>query len=197
MAGKEVRRDPGLVLLATTSLYGAGSSQYNRLKFAVSSVGGIGAATMAYVELGRSEGFGSFHFSKETVRMAHGLLGRQLSRRKVNSIFGEGVNPLMRKMREALNLVNLPSEILLHHGNKRIVYGVPLAKNFRNILLGLDGKPAYFLPLSDAEVKTARLAEYWRRRWLAGRINNAEVLAEVKKHTTSYPIRHGARVELA
>jgi hypothetical protein len=103
------------------------------------AVGGSEPDTMGYFELGESECFGSFHFSKETVRIAQGLLGRLESGRKVNSIFGEGVNPLMRKMREALNMVGLPSEILLRHGNQRIIYGVPLAKNFRHVLLGLDG----------------------------------------------------------
>ena len=196
MAGKEIRRDPQLVLLATTSLYGLGSSQYNRLKFSIEAVGGSGGGTMGFLELGKSEGFGSFHFSKETVRIAQGLLGRLESGRKVNSIFGEGVNPLMRKMREALNMVSLPSEILLRHGNQRIIYGVPLAKNFRRVLLGLDNRPHYLLPLSDAEAKTMNLAEFWRTRWLSARINNSDVLKEVGAHRLSYPIRHGARVYL-
>jgi hypothetical protein len=72
-----------------------------------------------------------------------------LQGRKVNSIFGEGVNPLMRKMREALTLVGLPSDMLLKHGNRRIVYGIPLAENFRRLLLGLETKPHYVVPQSD------------------------------------------------
>jgi len=196
MAGKAVRRDPQLVLLATTSLYGVGSSQYNRLNFSADSVGGNIPDKMGYQELGKSEGFGSFHFSKETVRIAQGLLGRMESGRKVNSIFGEGVNPLMRKMREALNMVNLPSEILLRHGNKRIIYGIPLARNFRRVLLGLDDRPNYLLGLDDPQEKTDRLADFWRRRWLSGRIDNGSVLQEVQSHQLSYPIRHGARVVL-
>jgi hypothetical protein len=196
MAGKEVRRDPQLVLLATTSLYGAGSSQYNRLTFSSLAVGGIEPDKMGFFELGKSEGFGSFHFSKETVRLAQGLLGRLESGRKVNSIFGEGVNPLMRKMREALNMVALPSEILLRHGNQRIIYGVPLAKNFRNVLLGLDNRPRYFLPLADSSAKTSELADFWRTRWLSPRVGNIQVLNEVAAHKLSYPVQHGARVSL-
>lgn len=197
MAGKEVHRDPQLVLLATTSLYGAGSSQYNRLKLPVMQViGGDSKESVGFIELGKSEGFGSFHFSKETIRVAHGLLGRLESGRKVNSIFGEGVNPLMRKMREALNIVRLPSEILLRHGNQRIIYGVPLAKNFREILLGMDSRPAYLVPLSDPAVKTKLLVKYWSRRWLSARIDKEEVLSSVSSHRLSYPIQHGARVIL-
>jgi hypothetical protein len=197
MAGKEVRRDPQLVLLATTSLYGAGSSQYNRLKLPLKQVtGGDSEENVGFIELGKSEGFGSFHFSKETIRVAHGLLGRLESGRKVNSIFGEGVNPLMRKMREALNIVRLPSEIVLRHGNQRIIYGVPLARNFREILLGMDSRPAYLVALSDPAVKTKMLVKYWTRRWLSARIDNEEVLSSVSSHRLSYPIQHGARVIL-
>jgi len=196
MAGKEIRRDPQLVLLATTSLYEVGSSQYNRIKVPAHLVGGAKSATVAYIELGKSEGFGSFQFSKETVRVAHALLGRLEGGRKVNSIFGEGVNPLMRKMREALNAVNLPSEVILRHGNRRIVFAVPLAKNFREVLMGMDRRPVYLLPKNDPENVTRALADYWRRRWLEKRIENDSVLLHVARNTLSYPIEHGARVPL-
>jgi hypothetical protein len=196
MAGKEIRRNPQLVLLATTSLYGGGSSQYNRLRFPVSELGGETSDVLGFYELGRSEGFGSFHFSKETVRIAQALLGRLESGRKVNSIFGEGVNPLMRKMREALTMVGLPSDILLRHGNKRIIYGVPLAKNFRALLLGLESRPVYYLPLSEAVSKTESLSAFWRHRWLSKRIDNEDVLLQVEHHKLTHPVRHGAKVAL-
>ncbi len=64
------------------------------------------------------------------------LIGRSKDARKVNSIFGERVNPLMRKIREGMELLGLPSEVLMNHGNKRVVYGVALARNFRDLLLG-------------------------------------------------------------
>ncbi|MBB5338962.1 Druantia anti-phage system protein DruA [Tunturiibacter gelidoferens] len=102
MAAKEVHRDPQLVLMATTSLYGVGSSQYNRIRVPAELVGGNAGESVGFIELGKSEGFGSFHFSKETIKVAQALLGRLDGGRKVNSIFGEGVNPLMRKLREAL-----------------------------------------------------------------------------------------------
>jgi hypothetical protein len=39
MKGDTVVRSPNLVLLATTSLYGVGSSQYNRVRVPVAEVG--------------------------------------------------------------------------------------------------------------------------------------------------------------
>ena len=196
MAAKEVYRDPQLVLMATTSLYGVGSSQYNRIRVPAELVGGDEGESIGFLELGKSEGFGSFHFSKETVKVAQALLGRLDGGRKVNSIFGEGVNPLMRKLREALNAVNLPSELMLRHGNRRIIYAVPLARNFKNVLMGIDQRASYIIPAGAGEGSTVLLAEYWRQRWLDKRIENDSVLADVATNRLSYPIVHGARIIL-
>jgi hypothetical protein len=196
MKGKKVQRNPKLVLLCTTSLYGTGSSQYNRIKVPAALAGGAPESVVAYEELGTSEGFGSFHFSKETLRLADAMLGRSKNGRKVNSIFGEGVNPLMRKIREALELMDLPSDALLRHGDKRIVYGIPLAANFRSYLLGLDTQPRYIIPQKNATRGTHLLAAYWHNRWLAKRSDSPEVLQKISLHTLSYPVRHGAQVPL-
>ena len=63
-------------------------------------------------------------------------------------------------------------------------------------LLGLHSRPHYFLSAKKAKQHTEMLAEFWRKRWLSGRITRAGVLEEVVKHTLSYPITHGARVQL-
>jgi len=196
MKGKRVTREPKLVLLCTTSLYGHGSSQYNRIKIPADAFGGKASDTLRYEELGTSEGFGSFQFSKESLRMVDALLGRSSNGRKVNSIFGEGVNPLMRKIREALSSVNLPPTVLLKHGNKRIVYGIALARNFREVLLGTDVRAHYIVPQAPAAGGSKLLVEYWMRRWLSKRVLNAEVLAEVARHSLAYPIHHGAQVPI-
>jgi hypothetical protein len=96
MKGRAVKRAPQLVLLGTTSLYGTGSSQYNRIKVPADAVGGKPGLHVAYVELGKSRGYGSFHFSKATLDHIKIFLSRRIEGRRVNSIFGEGVNPLMR-----------------------------------------------------------------------------------------------------
>jgi hypothetical protein len=188
--GKRVSKVPKLVLLCTTSLYGNGSSQYNRLKIP------IGKAILEYQELGSSEGFGSFHIGKETIRLIDVLLGRAAQGRKVNSIFGEGVNPLMRKIREALDMLGLPSTPFLRHGNKRIVYGVSLASNFREVLCGLDSKPKYLIPQKSPALQTQALYRHWSNRWLLNRMANPEILASVATHTLAYPVRHGAQAPI-
>ena len=108
MRGASVKRSAQLVLLCTTSLYGSALNQYSRVKLPARLIGGRGDATIEYENLGVSEGFGSFHFSKDSLRMMATLLGRSKESRKVNSIFGEGVNPLMRKIRVRSGLARPP-----------------------------------------------------------------------------------------
>ena len=95
-------------------------------------------------------------------------------------------------IREALDLVGLPSNRLLLHGNPRLVYGVQLARNSGRFLLGLDVEPSFVLPQTAPETATAGIAAFWSRRWLEKRIDNAAVLARAERHTLSHPISHGA-----
>lgn len=196
MRGASVKREAQLVLLCTTSLYGSALNQYSRLKVPAGLVGGKPDERIEYECLGTSEGFGSFQFSKDSLRMIGMLLGRSKEARKVNSIFGEGVNPLMRKIREGLALLGLPADVLLKHGSKRLVYGVVLARNFQEFLLGLSDSPRYVIPQTRAKYRTELIADYWRQRWLVKRMSKPGMLDEVARHTCVYPIRHGAQVEL-
>jgi hypothetical protein len=196
MRGAAVTRKAQLVLLCTTSLYGSLLNQYSRVKIAAEFFGGKKGDKVEYEVVGMSEGFGSFHFSKETLRLMEMLIGRANEARKVNSIFGEGVNPLMRKIREALSQLGLPDDLLLKHGSKRVVYGIPLASNFREVLLGLADVPHYTVPQTKEKLRTETLADYWRQRWLLRRLEKPGILEEVAKHTMVYPIRHGAQVQL-
>jgi hypothetical protein len=112
MKGAAVVWPPNLVLLATTSLYGVGSSQYNRVRVPLDAVGGKAGGMLAYTELGVSRSFGSYHFSTASLDYLETLIPRGDDSRKVNSIFGEDVNPLMRKLRDGLAEVGLPADEL-------------------------------------------------------------------------------------
>lgn len=194
MSGRKIKRNQDLVLLNTTSLYGIGSSQYNRIKIPANEIGGNEKDKIEFMNLGFSKGYGSFQFSKETIDLIHHLVGRKREGRVVNSIFGEGANPLMRKLREGLELVGFPSAEILNHGNKRILYSVPLSRNFRNVLLGLESKPKYYIPQSKRAYRTQLLVNYWLKRWLINRIKNPQIIERVEEHTLDHPITHGARV---
>jgi hypothetical protein len=194
MAGRAVRRKPALVFLGTTSLYDVASSQYNRLRVPAEEVGGRAGGRLEYVNLGRTVGFGSYQFSQQTMAALEVLLARSRRGRQVNSIFGEGVNPKLRKVRAALELAGLRSDLFLRHGSPRIVYGVALAENTRDVLLGRASRARYIVPLRPEG--TVAIVAFWRRRWLSPRVERPDVLECVASHDLTYPVRHGARVLL-
>jgi hypothetical protein len=194
MAARAIRRRPNLVLLGTTSLYGVASSQYNRVRMPAGMVGATG--DVEFVRLGRTAGFGSYHFSRDTIAELEAVAAGARRGRQVNSIFGEGVNPKLRKVRGGLDAVGLPSDALLQHGSPRLIYGVPLASNFRDVLLGKAKRPKYLLPQSPAGAAGEAIAAYWRKRWLGPRVLRPDILPAVAEHSLSYPVTHGARVTL-
>ena len=160
-------------------------------------LGGKADERVEFQSLGLSEGFGSFHFSKETLRLMSMLIGLgQRKPGKANSIFGEGVNPLMRKIREALEQRGSPSDNPLSTETNESCTGFLSPRNFRDVLLGLSDTARYYIPLTRERYRTELLADFWRQRWLLKRLEKLGILDEVATHTVVYPIRHGAQVVL-
>jgi hypothetical protein len=193
MAGRAVVREPKLVYFGTTSLYGNGSSQYNRIKIPADTLGGSPTDKIEFRKLGSSESFGTSQFSDETVVALVECMRQSSNGERVNSIFGEGVSPRLRKVREGLDLLGLPTETLLRHRRKRTVYGVLVAKNGLEYLLGIDKAPKYFFKKRGIQSVEA-IVGWWVQRWLHSRINSDAVLEQVAKHDHILPMRHGARV---
>jgi hypothetical protein len=192
MAGRAVRRRPKLVLLGTTSLYDVASSQYNRLQIPATGSAGSEGTAVRFALVGATQGYGSYHFSSSTMRLLETMMARRRSGRRVNSIFGEGVSPKLRKVRMSLDALGLPANSLLQHGSRRLIYMIALATNFREVLLSLADEPSYILPPSDRTA--AHISDYWMERWLQRRIEREDALERVRKHTLVRPIQHGARV---
>ena len=195
IAGRPIIRPPNLVYLGTTSLYGNGSSQYNRIRIPANLLGGTSDAHLEYKEIGQSESFGTSQFSDETVGAVVDYLNQCTDGNRVQSIFGEGSSPRLRKIREGLALIGFPDHALLQHGRRRGVYGVMLASNARDYLIGLDETPEYLVPI-EGETGDQAIVSWWRNRWLSGRIQSDKVLKQVAKHQQIHPVCHGARVRL-
>lgn len=194
-AGRPVQRQPDLALLATTSLYG-NSSQYNRISIPCERLGGVRGSVVRYHETGRSEAYGTSHFSEETVEALSALVSQSENGVRVNSIFGEGQSPKLRKIRDGLDLLGFPSDPLLRHGRRRVVYCIPLVHNVRDFLIGLDSKPDYLVPQGSPRERTEAIVQWWRERWMRPRALRPETAAAIDAHTLVYPIRHGAKVTL-
>jgi hypothetical protein len=195
LAGEPVIRGADLAALTTTSLYGVGSSQYNRVSIPA-HVLGVEGAGLRYQLLGKSESYGTSQFSEPTVSSLVALVQQTRGGQRVNSIFGEGASPRLRKIREGLDLLGLPSNQLLRHGRQRLVYGVALVENPFEFLMGLDSTPHFLMDRRhDADV-TQGIVQWWSDRWLRSRVKSDEVLQAVAQHNLTHPVAHGARVSL-
>jgi hypothetical protein len=170
MAGRPVFRAPSVCVLTTTSLYGVAASQYNRLKLSVPHDGG--ALPVRWQELGLTEGFGTVHLGTATLDALRALSVSRRGSRNVNNVFGEGVSPRLRQVREALEDLGINSSAVLQHSAARIVYGLELFDGARDALL-TNRCTEQVLPSVDG------IARAWRERWLARRIEREDVLAGV------------------
>ena len=193
IAARNVVRSANLIYLGTTSLYGAGSSQYNRLKIPADVLDS--STDLEFVPLGRSRSFGTSHLSQETVSALADLAEQAQRGARVKSIFGEGASPKFRKVREGMDLLGWPSEELLRHRRERIIYGVELAAAPSDYLLRRRDRPDYLFD-PDLEDDVARISDWWRVRWMAPRSQREGIANAVAQHTLQRPVRHGARVDL-
>lgn len=173
MAGRAISKPADLRILTTTSLYGVGSSQYNRLAL----------SHIAYPELqqdlrwdpiGRSltGGFGTLHLGAETAQALRGMAVLRHDARRVNNRFGEGTSPRLRQIREGLDALGLKSDAILHHANPRLFYGCELDASAREALVGMAT-----VNVQSPEVRD--IAAAWRRRWLSARVEREDTLAKL------------------
>ena len=175
MAGRVIHKPATLRILTTTSLYGVGSSQYNRLALRAADHPNL-PYDVKWGAIGKSltGGFGTLHLGGETANALRSMALARHDSRRVNNRFGEGTSPRLRQIREGLDALGLKSDAILHHATPRIFYGCELNPGARAALVGL-GSPD---PCSPS---AAAIAEAWRRRWLTGRILRGETLDELAR----------------
>jgi hypothetical protein len=196
MAGHAVTRSADLVFISTTSMYGQRPNQYDRVCIPCGRVEEGHTGAIRYEYLGTTRGLGTYHLSDETTDRLSELLSQSRQGQRVHSIFGEGANPRMRKLRDGFMELGLPADELLTHGTPRVTYGVALIENLQMYLLGIERKPRYYLTKKNAERASERIARWWLERWAARRVLREEVRERVAQQTLVNPIRHAARVEL-
>lgn len=168
MKGADFARDANLVLLGTTSLYHVGSSQYNRVHFP-----GV-HGKVEYKLLGKTEGYGSVHFSQKTYGIIQQLLQAEATTQSYT--FAAGVNYKLRSMSAALGLLGLQK--LQKHATPRLVFVVPTAHNWREYLTGQASEPHWqFNNLEDPIDETQQIIDHWKKRWFVKRAQRPETLA--------------------
>lgn len=174
MAGRAIYRPAELKVLTTTSLYGNGSSQYNRLRLRAADFDVLDH-DIEWRQLAKTAGFGTAHLGPTTVRVLREVSERMYRARRINNRFGEGASPRMRQIREAVEALGIDASAVLHHATPRIFYGCELHPGAINELVGL-------YPSTENHGQPASvIASLWRQRWLTKRIQSADVLGEVAK----------------
>jgi len=126
----KVKKDAHLVLATTTSALGR-SSVYNRLHL---------PGLVEFIKIGTTEGWGHFLVTDDIFKQVRLVLKAYNDPYYDNYKFGQGPNWRLRALRKACTLLNMDSD-LLRHGIKREAYAIPLATNWKQILLGLENKP--------------------------------------------------------
>jgi hypothetical protein len=142
-----------LVLLTTTSALGR-SSLYNRLTLP----GGLD-----FLRIGTTRGFGHFHLSGQIFDRLRAYLAAIGHPYATGNRFGMGPNWKIRVIRVALDELGIEANAILKHGIERDVYAIPLAKNYRQILLG-DHTNVRSIARPASEI-----AQYCIQRWMIPR----------------------------
>jgi uncharacterized protein DUF4338 len=142
-----------LVLLTTTSALGR-SSLYNRLRIPEGP---------CFTPIGYTNGYGHFHVSERLFERLRALLASNGHPYARGHRFGMGPNWRLRVVRAALDDLGLDADAFLKHGLNREVYGIPLASNFRQILLGNHRR------VRRTTLQADDIASYCMERWLLPR----------------------------
>ena len=188
MLGEDVVRSPDLVYVGTTSLYSVGSSQYNRLVVPKARIGS--SFDLRYSELDeRTQGFGTFHISHQTIEAIEEVLKKEGSQ-TVNHQFGEGASPKLRLLGEGVRALlksdgNNSLGAFTSHAMPRIIYAAPLISNLFEYLLGLDKKPKYYEARGLGDAGTQQILDFWTERWLLRRLDYAPALERVAEFDLS------------
>lgn len=166
--------DNTLVWLGTTSLFSHGSSQYERLRLPAGVISPE-QEEIRYRYLGETSGYGTVQFADETVRSLDTVMRRRRGYRDVNSVFGEGASPRMRKLRSGLDAIGFNANLTMLHYQGRRIYGVPLFAGAGAYLCGFDPEvPDYIRAPESCLDANERIAEFWRCRWLSRRLEHEE-----------------------
>ncbi len=172
MRNRPVTRDNTLVYLGTTSLYVHGSSQYNRLRLPAGTIA-PDQADIRYNAIGQTSGFGTVQFSPETSKSIDLYLSSENYFKEVNSVFGEGTSPKLRKLKNGLRRLGFDPDKLIQHRQHRLIYAAPLFPNAPDWLVERTTElPSYLAAPDQFEDASERIADFWRQRWLASRLDH-------------------------
>lgn len=145
--------NPGALVVFTSGLYPGHAAQYNRVRVGKSR----------WRKIGETLGYGSFHVSLETSRLAGKYNAAVDGYRHITRSFGEGASPRFREVGRAIARLELPD--LLRHEFPRPLYALPLVDDPQSVLLGWASDRT----ATARGVDLQSLTREWWERWVAPR----------------------------
>lgn len=145
--------NPGALVVFTSGLYPGHAAQYNRVR----------VGTTRWRKIGETLGYGSFHVSLETSRLAGKYNAAVDGYRHITGSFGEGASPRFREVGRAITRLELPD--LLRHEFPRPLYALPLVDDPQAVILGWASNRVS--PARGVDLES--LARDWWERWVAPR----------------------------
>ena len=173
MAGRPICRPADLKVLTTASLYGRGSSQYNRLRLQARTYRGLRDGLEWKKLEETTAGYGTVHLGPDTVQRLREFSEEVYGARRINNRFGEGTSPRLRQIREGLDALGIESDDVLNHATPRLFYACALNEDAKDQLIGLRTK------VPKKQASSDQISEAWRQRWLYSRIQSDDVLDQV------------------
>jgi len=152
-----------LVLLTTSGAYGRNAPQYKGLNY---------NGEPLYQFLGYSTGYSTFQIPPKVYELAKALV--LSSRNGTDARMTGGANAKLRMLRFAARELGIPEEALVFSGYRRAIFAAPLARNWREFLLGKDTSSDYYDYTSECAISR------WRAGWLAKRLRDSTVVAKVR-----------------
>ena len=99
----------------------------------------------------------------------------------MNSVFGEGASPKLRKLKSGLRAIGFDPDKIVRHRHRRMIYAVPLWDGARDWLCERhDHRPDHVGNPEALDGPTERIAGFWRARWLASRLDHAPTLRALR-----------------
>ena len=167
-----VHRPNELVFLGTTSLYAQGSSQYERLRLPAGTVSDD-QPELRFQRIGRTSGYGTLQFPAETRQAVEAHLVSVQRFHDINSIFGEGPSPKLRKLVAGLRAIGFPPDSLMRHNRPRLIYAASLCPQSLDFLNARPcGLPSYVREPEQFANATERIIAFWKSRWLEPRLRH-------------------------
>lgn len=156
------QKNARLALVTVTSALGR-SSMYNRLKL-VDNTGVQSKETLVeLLRLGTTAGFGHFQLTGDLFVQLRRMLQEDGHKYADGHQFGDGPNWRIRVARIGLEALGLKANAILNHGIEREVYAMPIARNVRRFLRGIEQEATF------DHLTVSQIAALARNRWIVPR----------------------------